>query len=74
MGEPLKYSGVNSIGLSRNNFSSNHISLIKKAYKILYRSEYNISQAVSILNEDYSDDSNINEIINFIAKSSRGII
>ena len=74
MGEPLKYSGVNSIGLSRNNFSSNQISLIKKVYKILYRSEYNISQAVSILKEDYSDDSNINEIINFIAKSTRGII
>ena len=74
MGEPLKYSGVNSIGLSRNDFSSDQISLIKKAYKILYRSEYNISQAVSILKEDYSGDSDINEIINFITKSSRGII
>tara|TARA_Y100000814_G_C12275684_1_gene383311 strand:+ start:116 stop:877 length:762 start_codon:yes stop_codon:yes gene_type:complete len=74
MGEPLKYFGVNSIGLSRNQFSSDQISLIKKAYKILYRSEYNISQAVNILNNDYSDNEQINEIINFIDNSNRGII
>ncbi len=74
MGEPLKYSGINSVGLSRNNFSSNQASLIKKAYKILYRSEYNISQAVSILEKEYSDNNDINEIINFINKSERGII
>ena len=74
MGEPLKYFGVNSIGLSRNQFSSDQISLIKKAYKILYRSKYNISQAVNILNNDYSDNEQINEIINFIDNSNRGII
>ena len=74
MGEPLKYFGVNSIGLSRNQFSSDQISLIKKVYKILYRSEYNISQAVDILNNNYSGNEQVNEIINFIDNSNRGII
>ena len=74
MGEPLKYLGVNSIGLTRNDFCSEEISKIKKAYKILYRSKHNISQAVSILNEEYSNDSKINEIIKFIDESNRGII
>ena len=74
MGEPLRYSGVNSIGLSRNDFSLDRISLIKKAYKILYRSKYNTSQAVSILNDDYPNNNEIKEIINFIDKSDRGII
>ena len=74
MGEPLKYSGINSIGLSRNNFSSDEILTIKKAYKILYRSKYNTSQAVSILKEDFKDNKKVTEIINFIDKSSRGII
>tara|TARA_B110000116_G_C16753143_1_gene544411 strand:- start:631 stop:1392 length:762 start_codon:yes stop_codon:yes gene_type:complete len=74
MGEPLKYLGINSIGLARNNFSSKEIFKIKKAYKILYRSEYNIPQAVSILREEYSNNRGINEIIKFIDKSARGII
>ena len=34
MGEPLKYSGVNSVGLKRNNFSDDVITNIKKAYRI----------------------------------------
>ena len=74
MGEPLKYLGINSIGLARNNFSSKEILKIKKAYKILYRSEYNIPQAVSILREEYSNNRGINEIIKFIDESARGII
>jgi len=74
MGEPLKYAGINSIGLSRNNFSSDEISTIKKAYKILYRSKHNTSQAVSILKKDFKDNKKVTEIINFIDKSSRGII
>ena len=74
MGEPLKYLGINSIGLARNNFSSKEILKIKKAYKILYRSEYNIPQAVSILREEYSNNRGINAIIKFIDKSVRGII
>ena len=74
MGEPLKYLGINSIGLARNNFSSKEIFKIKKAYKVLYRSEYNVSQAVSILREEYSNDRGINEIIKFIDESTRGII
>ena len=74
MGEPLKYFGVNSIGLSRNQFSLDQISLIKKVYKILYRSEYNISQAVDILNNNYPGNEQVKEIINFIDNSNRGII
>ena len=74
MGEPLKYSGINSIGLARNNFSDNQISIIKKAYKILYRSKYNTSQAVSELNDQYQNNKDVKLIIEFIEKSNRGII
>ena len=73
MGEPLKYFGINSIGLSRNNFSNDEILDIKKAYKIIYRSKYNVSQSIKILKEDYNNKK-IDEIIRFINKSERGII
>ena len=74
MGEPLKYSGVNSIGLKRNNFSDEIISIIKKAYRIIYRSEFNIFQAIKILDDSYKKDNNIIKIIEFIKNSKRGII
>ena len=73
MGEPLRYSGINSVGLSRNNFSKEKISLIKNAYKTIYRSKYNVTQALEIINKEYND-SEIKIIINFINNSERGII
>ena len=76
MGEPLRYAGINSIGLLRNNFDQDIISSIKKAYRIIYRSEYNFSQALEYIKNSLSLSTNeeINNIINFIKNSSRGII
>lgn len=74
MGEPLKYSGINSIGLKRNNFSEQIVRSIKKAYRIIYRSEYNILQAIKTLDDTYKEDKEILKIIKFIKNSKRGII
>jgi len=74
MGEPLRYAGINSIGLSRNNFNQEIISSIKKAYRIIYRSEYNFSQALQHIRDSLSINEEINKIIDFIKNSSRGII
>ena len=74
MGEPLKYAGVNSVGLSRNSFDDDIISCIKKVYRIIYRSEYNFSQALEKIKGTFTLDEEIKNIINFIENSSRGII
>ena len=74
MGEPLKYSGVNSIGLKRNNFSDEMIVLIKKAYRTIYRSEFNILEATKILHDSHKNNNKIIKIIEFIKNSKRGII
>ena len=74
MGEPLKYSGVNSVGLKRNDFSDEIVKSIKKAYKIIYRSEHNILQATRILEDKSSKLMEIEKIIGFIKSSKRGII
>ena len=73
MGEPLKYSGINNVGLKRNNFSEDTIGKIKKAYRTIYRSEYNISQAIDILDDTFKEKE-IKTIIKFIKDSKRGII
>ena len=74
MGEPLKYFGINSIGLKRNSFSEDIINTIKKAYRVIYRSEYNILQAIKILDENSNSKPEVKKIINFIKNSNRGII
>ena len=50
------------------------ISSIKKAYRIIYRSEYNFSQALQHIRDSLSINEEINKIIDFIKNSSRGII
>ncbi len=73
MGEPLRYSGINSVGLSRNNFSDEIIITIKKIYKYIYRSDLNVSQALDSVANSFDTDESL-AIVEFINNSSRGII
>ena len=73
-GEPLKYAGINSIGLRRRNFDSDTRSLIKKAYKLLYLSHFNRSQAIDEIKKTLELTQEIKIIIEFIQNSDRGLI
>ena len=73
MGEPLRYSGINTVGLSRNNFSEDVILNIKNIYKYIYRSELNVSQALEVINNEINTDESL-IVVEFIENSSRGII
>ena len=72
--EPLKYAGINSVGLRRRDFDLSTRNLIKKAYKILYLSDLNISQAINELERNFDSTDEIKEIINFVKNSDRGLI
>ena len=73
-GEPLKYSGINSVGLRRRNYDSNTRKLIKKAYKIIYLSKLNTSQAIYEIKNNLERTTEIDLILNFIENSDRGLI
>ena len=73
-GEPLKFSGINILGLRRRKFSSIQRENIKKAYKLIYNSNYNISQATKKIKNTFNIDDSINDILDFIKSSSRGLI
>ena len=74
MGEPLKFSGLNTVGLRRKNFPTETLSLIKKAYRYIYQSDLNRTQAVSQIKMEYNGVSEIDCILNFIKNSTRGLI
>ncbi len=72
-GNPARVAGINVIGLRRNDFSSERRKAIKDAYKILYRSGKNVSQALDEL-VAIDDNADIEELVSFIKSSERGIL
>jgi UDP-N-acetylglucosamine acyltransferase len=73
-GYPLKYEGLNVIGLKRKGFSNEQIGLIKKAYEEIYHSELNFGDAVKKIKDNFEMTPEILNIVNFIETSQRGIV
>jgi len=73
-GEPVQYSGINSVGLRRRNFNQKVRSNIKKVYSIIYRSKYNTMQAIEYIKKTMEPSEEVDNILNFIENSERGII
>ena len=72
--EPLRFNGLNSIGLRRRGFSAQRISEIKHAYKLIYLSDLNVSQGIARIKEEMNISPDVQHIIDFIQGSERGII
>jgi UDP-N-acetylglucosamine acyltransferase len=71
-GHPARPYGLNIIGLKRRNFSEEKIKILNEAYKIIFKSGLNTSQALKKL-EEMNDCEEVKEIIEFIKSSKRGI-
>ena len=74
MDEPLKYSGLNVIGLRRNNIPTDVRNNLKRVYHLIYQSSLNRQQAVSKIKTEFKSTPEINTILDFIENSTRGLI
>ncbi|MCK4400829.1 acyl-ACP--UDP-N-acetylglucosamine O-acyltransferase [bacterium] len=72
-GHPAKIYGLNTIGLARNNISASAIEKLKRAYKILFRSGMNTTQALKKIEKEIPLIDEIQYLLNFIRTSDRGI-
>lgn len=72
--EPLSYTGINSVGLRRRNFSNDVIYGIQEIYRIIYQRNMNISDAVDFIEANLPASGERDEVILFIRNSKRGII
>lgn len=72
--DPITYSGINIVGLRRRGFSSETIENIHNAYRIIYQSGLNISDALKKIEEEITMSPEIEYIVSFIRNSERGII
>lgn len=74
--DPARVIGLNSVGMGRNEISSDSISLIKKAYKLVYRKGLKIGEAIKkskALNEEVND-AYLKIFIESLEISERGIL
>lgn len=73
-GNPALVRGINQVGLERHAFDPESIRKLREAYRLLYRSEYNVKQAVEQIRATLSGTPEIEQLIVFIEASTRGII
>ena len=73
-GHPARAYGLNSVGLDRNAYSKEDKALLKKAYKIIFRSELSLKSAIAQLEAELpQDNSAIQTLLNFLRNAPRGI-
>ena len=73
-GYPARVRGVNQIGLERHGFPEESVRRLREAYRLLYRSKMNVKQAVEEIRKTLSGAVEIEQLIEFIESSGRGII
>jgi UDP-N-acetylglucosamine acyltransferase len=72
--EPLQYVGINSVGLRRRGFSNETISEIEDIYRTLYVKGYNVTNAISVIEQEAPASAEKEQILNFIRESKDGIM
>ena len=71
---PLKFQGINSIGLKRRGISIDDRKLIKKIYKTFFLSGLNRKTALKVIEKEFPKNSIKELIVGFINSSERGIL
>ena len=71
--EPIRYAGVNLVGLRRRGFSNEQIDQIHTAYRLLY-SKGLIAEGIEEIKKSLKVSVDIKYIIDFVESSKRGII
>lgn len=73
VGNPVQLYGLNSIGLQRSGFKEEVVAELKKAYRLFFRSDLNISQAMERVGElqPYPE---VQAFVAFVEESGRGIV
>jgi UDP-N-acetylglucosamine acyltransferase len=72
--EPLSFKGLNIVGLRRRNFPGDAIDKLENAYRLIYHSSLNVTQAIEKIQAEFPQTDEIRHVIDFIQKSKRGII
>jgi UDP-N-acetylglucosamine acyltransferase len=72
-GDRAKLHGLNSVGLKRHSFTQETLSLLKKAYRIIFRFGLTLNEAIERVRAEVDQVPEVIELMRFIKSSQRGI-
>ena len=73
-GKPTRPHGINSVGMERNGISADDIRLIRNAYKIIYKMNLRLEDAIEQMEALAGDSQQLSDMISFLRNVRRGIL
>ena len=74
VGNPIKLYGLNKVGLQRNGFSEDVLKELKRAYRLFFNSDLNLSQARERAESELQRVPEVEEFLRFFDRSDRGVV
>src|SRR3982751_385787 len=74
VGNPVRLYGLNTVGLQRSGMDEATIKELKRAYRLLFRSDLNVTQAIDRAQEEIDNLPEVRELIHFVEASERGVV
>jgi UDP-N-acetylglucosamine acyltransferase len=73
-GKPTRPHGINSVGMERNGIAADDVRLIRNAYKIIYKMNLRLEDAIEQIEELATDSKELTEMVEFLRNVRRGIL
>lgn len=73
-GRPTRPHGINSVGMERNGIAAEDIRLIRKAYKMIYKMNLRMEEAIERMEDLAGDSKELSEMVSFLRNVTRGIL
>lgn len=73
-GRPTRPHGINSVGMERHGKSSEVIRQIRKAYKILYKNNLRLEDAIEEMEDMAGESNELSNMVSFLRNVTRGIL
>jgi UDP-N-acetylglucosamine acyltransferase len=73
-GRPTRPHGINSVGMERAGSTPEAVRLIRKAYKILYKNNLRMEDAIEEMEDLAGECDEISNMVSFLRNVSRGIL
>ncbi|CAD6873722.1 MULTISPECIES: acyl-ACP--UDP-N-acetylglucosamine O-acyltransferase [Methylomonas] len=73
-GRPTRPHGINSVGMERNGVPPEVIRQIRKAYKILYKNNLRLEDAIEEMEDMAGESNELSNMVSFLRNVTRGIL
>ena len=73
VGNPMELYGLNSVGLQRAGFPAETVAALKRAYRLFFNSDLNLSQALERARSELPASPEVDRFLAFVESSERGV-